>query len=44
MKIILETSRLILREITPLDAQNAYNLNSDWEVIKYTGDDAFESV
>ena len=44
MKIILETPRLVLREITPLDAQNAYDLNADWEVIKYTGDDAFESV
>lgn len=44
MKIILETPRLLLREITPLDAQNAYDLNSDWEVIKYTGDEAFESV
>mgnify|MGYP001627193752 CR=1 FL=1 len=44
MKLILETPRLYLREITPDDAENAYNLNKDREVIKYTGDDAFESV
>jgi RimJ/RimL family protein N-acetyltransferase len=44
MKIILETERLLLREMTADDAENAYELNSDWEVIKYTGDEAFESV
>lgn len=41
---ILETERLYLREITPDDAQSAFDLNIDPDVIKYTGDDAFESV
>lgn len=44
MNKILETPRLYLREMTPLDAENAYLLNLDPEVIRYTGDDAFESV
>lgn len=42
--ILLETTRLKLREMTPDDAQNAYDLNSDPEVIKYTGDKSFETV
>ncbi len=41
---IAETPRLILREMTPDDAENAYLLNLDPEVIKYTGDDPFESI
>ena len=41
---ILETPRLVLREMTPEDAESAYLLNSDPEVLKYTGDDAFKSV
>jgi RimJ/RimL family protein N-acetyltransferase len=44
MKIILETPRLSLREMTPGDAENAYLLNLDPEVIRYTGDVPFESV
>lgn len=44
MKIILETSRLIVREFTLSDAQMMYDLNSDPEVVKYTGDLPFESV
>ena len=44
MAFHLETERLYLREITPADAQFAYDLNLDEEVIRYTGDDAFESV
>ena len=42
MKII-ETPRLYLREMTVADAQSAYDLNLDPEVIKYTGDVAFKS-
>lgn len=42
--MILETQRLYLREMQPSDAENAYLLNLDPEVIQYTGDDAFESV
>lgn len=41
---ILETNRLFLREITPDDAETAYLLNLDPEVIKYTGDEPFTSI
>lgn len=41
---ILETNRLYLREITPDDAEQAYLLNLDPEVVKYTGDVAFKSI
>lgn len=41
---ICETERLILREITSDDAEFDYLLNQDPDVIKYTGDGAYESV
>lgn len=44
MNIILETKRTYLRELTSADAESFHNLNSDKEVIKYTGDVAFESI
>ncbi|MDF3028966.1 MAG: GCN5-related N-acetyltransferase [Fluviicola sp.] len=44
MNKILETTRLYLREMTPEDAESAYLLNLDPEVIQYTGDDPFESI
>lgn len=44
MSKILETSRFYLREIKPDDAENAYLLNLDPEVIQYTGDEPFDSV
>jgi len=44
MNFRLETERLYLREITADDAQLAYELNLDEEVIRYTGDGPFESV
>ena len=40
---ILETERLLLREIGVQDARKMYELNLDPEVIKYTGDPPFES-
>lgn len=43
MKFILQTNRLLLRELTPEDAQNMYLLNLDPEVIRYTGDGPFAS-
>lgn len=43
MKIITRTTRLLIREMTPEDADNAFLLNNDPEVIRYTGDVAFES-
>lgn len=42
--IILETPRLYLREMTVDDASNAYGLNLDPDVVKYTGDVSFVSV
>lgn len=44
MKKIIETNRLYLRELTVADAENFYLLNADEDVIKYTGDKAFESI
>lgn len=40
----IETRRLWLRELTPDDAEFIYNLNSNPEVIKYTGDPPFSSI
>ncbi|MCE3259502.1 MAG: GCN5-related N-acetyltransferase [Bacteroidetes bacterium] len=42
--IVAQTDRLYLREMTPDDAEQAYLLNLDPEVIRYTGDVAFASV
>ena len=44
MKHILETDRLVLREFSIEDAENFYQLNLNPNVIKYTGDKAFESI
>src|SRR5688572_22634945 len=44
MKIIASTERLRLREMTPDDAANAYELNADPEVVRYTGDEPFPSI
>jgi len=44
MKKIAETERLILRELTPEDAEHFFNLNQNPNVIKYTGDSSFTSV
>ena len=41
---ILETERLYLRRLTIEDAENLYLLNSDYDVLKYTGDVPFESI
>jgi ribosomal-protein-alanine N-acetyltransferase len=41
---ITETQRLVLREFELNDAQNIWELNSDPEVIKYTGDPPFEKI
>jgi [ribosomal protein S5]-alanine N-acetyltransferase len=42
--MLLETERTYLREMTPGDAEQAYALNLDPEVLQYTGDDPFASV
>ena len=44
MEPVLETPRLYLRVMTPADAPHACELNSDPDVIRYTGDDPFESI
>jgi len=44
MKHIGQTPRLTLRETSPLDGNMFYQLNSDPDVIKYTGDAPFDSV
>ena len=44
MKIIIETERLLLREITPDDKEEMFRLHSNPEVQKYTGEPPFESL
>jgi RimJ/RimL family protein N-acetyltransferase len=41
---MLETTRLILRPAVLSDAQNLFHLNSDIEVIRYTGDHTFSGI
>lgn len=43
MKTIIETERLILRELTVSDSEQFFRLNSNPEVLKYTGDSPFLS-
>ncbi|WP_367182282.1 GNAT family N-acetyltransferase [uncultured Aquimarina sp.] len=42
--IITETNRLILRKLQVSDAEKFFSLNSDPEVLKYTGDYPFLSI
>lgn len=44
MKTLIETERLILREITLADKENMLNLYSNPEVQKYTGEPIVESM
>jgi RimJ/RimL family protein N-acetyltransferase len=44
MKFILETERLILRELNPNDDMDFYELNLNPKVLIYTGDKAFKSI
>jgi ribosomal-protein-alanine N-acetyltransferase len=44
MNHILETDRLFLREWNIKDSENLYQLNLNPNVVKYTGDKAFESI
>lgn len=44
MKIILETPRLLLRELTVADASALYALNLNPKVVQYTGDKSFANV
>ena len=44
MNIIIETERLLLHEFNLTDATEMYLLNSDPEVIKFTGDISFKNI
>ena len=44
MNTILETNRLLLRELNVGDAERFYNLNLNPNVIKYTGNSAFKNI
>lgn len=44
MKQILETNRLLLRELNSEDAENFYLLNLNPNVTKYTGNSAFKNI
>jgi ribosomal-protein-alanine N-acetyltransferase len=44
MGLTIETERLILREFVQADAEALHTLNSDPEVMKFTGDKPFISV
>lgn len=44
MDPIISTTRLDLREMTSADAERAFALNSDPEVVRHTGDGPFASV
>lgn len=43
-KLVIETHRAFLRELTVNDAEDFYQLNLDPDVIKYTGDKSFENI
>jgi RimJ/RimL family protein N-acetyltransferase len=44
LKPLFTTPRLYLRETTAQDAEVMFALNSDPEVLRYTGDEPFESI
>jgi len=44
MKKIIETNRLILRELDVLDSEQFFKLNANPEVMRYTGDQPFLSI
>lgn len=44
MKTILQTSRLILRELNPTDAKHLFDLNANPKVIQFTGDEPFKNI
>jgi ribosomal-protein-alanine N-acetyltransferase len=44
MKLILETDRLLLRELNINDAGSFYKLNLNPNVLKYTGNSAFKNI
>jgi ribosomal-protein-alanine N-acetyltransferase len=43
-EIIIETERLIIREHVLSDAPFFFTLNSNYNVVKYTGDSSFNTI
>lgn len=41
---MIETKRLILRELNPTDASDFYKLNLNQNVIQHTGDSSFKNI
>lgn len=44
MAILIETPRLLLKEMQADDAPDLFDLNNDPEVIRYTGDQSFQNL
>jgi ribosomal-protein-alanine N-acetyltransferase len=44
MPLILETNRLVLKQFSMEDAAHLFELNSDPEVVKYTGDGVYTDI
>ncbi|MGI4020060.1 MAG: GNAT family N-acetyltransferase [Janthinobacterium lividum] len=44
MAILIETPRLLLKEMSQADVQNLFDLNRDLEVMRYTGDKSFNNI
>lgn len=44
MDVVAESERIILRQLSPSDAEEFYVLNSDPELMKYTGDTPFNDI
>jgi len=41
---ILESDRLYFRNFIPEDCEEMFLLNADWDVLKYTGDEIFNTI
>jgi len=41
---LLESKRLYFRNFIPDDCEEMFLLNADWDVLKYTGDEVFNSI
>lgn len=44
MAILIETPRLVLKEMSEADAQDLFDLNNDPEVMRFTGDQSFKNI
>lgn len=44
MKTLLESKRLYFRNFVPDDCEEMFMLNADWDVLKYTGDEIFNTI